>query len=181
MKAFIRTATAASGVAIALLLAGCATPADNRAMAVAAPAQAGKQHPYSVGVATAGGAETSALGSTNIGNPELKAAIEKSIVDTRLFREVVQGQGGQYQLSVSVVQISKPTFGLDFTVSMEAGWSLVRMRDNQVILRKSITSSHTATMGDAFVGVRRLQLAVEGAARSNIQQGLAAIAALDLT
>jgi hypothetical protein len=148
---------------------------------VAAPAPSIRQHPYSVGVTTAGGAETSALGSTNIGNPELKAAIEKSIVDSRLFREVVQGQGGEYRLSVTVVQISKPVFGFDFTVSMEAGWSLVRMRDNQVVLRKAITSSHTATMGDAFAGVRRLQLAVEGAARSNIEQGLAAIAALDLT
>ena len=181
MTNFVRSAAAASGIAMALVLGGCATPADNRAMAVSAPAQPGKQHPFSVGVATAGGAETSSLGSTNIGNPDLKAAIEKSIVDNRLFREVVQAPGGQYQLSVTIVQMSKPVFGFDFTVSMEAGWSLVRVRDNQVVLRRAITSSHTATMGDAFAGVKRLQLAVEGAARSNIQQGLAAIAALDLS
>jgi hypothetical protein len=41
--------------------------------------------------------------------------------------------------------------------------------------RKAITGAHTATMSDAFVGVKRLQLAVEGAARANITQGLTGI------
>jgi hypothetical protein len=69
---------------------------------------------------------------------------------------------------------------LNFTVALEAGWSLVRTSDSKVVLRQVIKSSHTATMGDSFAGVKRLQLAVEGAARANIEQGLAAIAALDL-
>lgn len=47
-------------------------------------------------------------------------------------------------------------------------------------MRKSITSSYTASMGDSLVGVTRLRLAVEGAARNNIKQGLEAIAAMNL-
>jgi hypothetical protein len=39
-----------------------------------------------------------------------------------------------------------------------------------VLLRKVIKTSGTATMGEAFVGVTRLRLAVEAAARSNIQR-----------
>ena len=180
MRPLVRLAGGTLALAIALSITGCATQATNQAMVVAKPAPSVKQYPYSASVATSGGAETSALGSTNIDNAELKTAIEKSIRDSKLFREVVDGKGGQYQLSVVVIQMSKPMLGLDFTVALEAGWTLVRASDNKVVLRQVFKSSHTAKLGDAFVGTKRLQLAVEGAARANIEQGLAAIAALDL-
>jgi hypothetical protein len=166
--------------AAAVILAGCATPADKQAMTVQKPAVAGKQHPYSVSVATSGGTDTGALDSSNIGNADLKAAIEASIRETKTFREVVQGKNGQYELAVNVISLSKPSLGLSFTVDLEAGWTLTRASDHQIVLRKAIKSTHTASMSDAFAGVVRMRLAVEGAARDNIAQGLAAIGQLDL-
>jgi hypothetical protein len=174
-----RVATAAAAVLV-VVLAGCAAPAGKQAMTVDKPVAVAKQHPYSVTVTASGGAETTALGSSNIGNAELKGAIESSIRESRVFREVVEGQGGQYELVVNVITLSKPSIGFSFTVDLEAGWTLTRVADRQVLLRKAITSSHTATMGAAFAGVERLRLAVEGAARANIVQGLAAIGQLDL-
>jgi hypothetical protein len=179
MNRTLRSALAAA-TTVTLLLAGCATPADKQAMTVQKTAVAGKQQPYSVSVATSGGTETGTLDSSNIGNADLKAAIEASIRETKTFREVVQGKAGQYELSVNVISLSKPSIGLSFTVDLEAGWTLTRASDRQVVLRKAIKSSHTASMSDAFAGVVRLRLAVEGAARSNIAQGLAAIGQLDL-
>ena len=41
-----------------------------------------------------------------------------------------------------------------------------------------IKSAHTATLDDAIVGATRMRLAIEGAARKNIAQGLQAIAEL---
>jgi hypothetical protein len=180
VSAVLRAAAAAAAMAVVVAMTGCATQATDKAMTVRVQPDGGKHHPYSVSVVTSGGAETSSFGSSNIGNPELKAAIENSMRDSHLFRTIVQGKDGQFQLSVVVIQMSKPSFGLDFTVGLEAGWSLIRTSDNKVVLRQVIKSSHTATMGDAFAGVKRLQLAVEGAARANIMQGLAAIAALVL-
>jgi hypothetical protein len=180
MRAFIRIGTASALVALAVALSGCATPADKSAMTVSAPAAAGKQHPFSVSVATSGGSDTGALESSNIGNADLKAAIEASIKETRLFKEVVQGKDGQYELSVTVIQLSKPSFGFSFTVELEAGWTLVRASDKQIVLRKAIKSTGTAGMGEAFAGVVRLRLAVESAAKANIAQGLAAIGELKL-
>jgi len=139
-----------------------------------------KKLPYSLSVKTGGGNETSALGSSEISNEDLRAAIEKSVTQTALFKEVVKGKSGDYELSVSVVKLTKPLFGGSFTVEMEAGWSLIKTSDKSVLMRKSVTSSHTATMGDSLVGVTRLRLAVEGAARNNIKQGLEAISALDI-
>ncbi len=166
---------------VALGLGGCAAPASQQAMIVQPPvAAAARQHPRSVGVTVIGGRETGVLDSSNIANADLETAIEASIRASGLFREVVQGPDGDHVLAVSIIQLSKPIFGLTFDVDLEAGWSLTRVGDARVMLRKSIRSTGQASMGDAFSGVTRLSLAVEAAARSNIEQGLAEIARLDL-
>ena len=139
-----------------------------------------KKYSYSVSVEARGGSETGAMDSSNISNEDFKAAIEKSIVQSNLFKSIIQGKGGDYELTVTVSQLSKPIFGASFTVNMEAGWSLTKASDKSVAMRKLIKSSHTATMGEAFAAVTRLRLAVEGAGRNNITQGLQAIAELDL-
>ena len=165
------------------LLGGCAAPAEPRAMAaVAAPAAAtaGRQHPYSVAVQVQGGQETGGLDSSNIANADLRQAIEESIRASRLFQAVVAGRDGDYLLSVNVIQLSKPLFGGTVTVEFEAGWSLTRASDRQVVLRQVVKSSGTAAMAEAFAFVTRLRLAVEAAARDNIRQGLAAVAVLAL-
>lgn len=176
---FFRSLGALAVLAIAVVLTGCAAPANRAAMAPTSIAST-KKMPYSLSVTASGGSETSALSGSTISNEDLRAAIETSVTQTALFKEVVKGKSGDYELSVMVVKLTKPMFGGSFTVEMEAGWSLIKASDKSVLLRKPVTSSHTATMGDALVGVTRLRLAVEGAAQNNIKQGLEAIAALDL-
>ena len=178
-KNTLRRAGALAALAGIVLLAGCATSANRDAMTAGSISSA-KKNPYSPSVKTGGGNETSAMGSSEISNDDLRAAIEKSVTQSALFKEVVQGKNGDYELSVTVARLSKPTFGASFTVDMEAGWSLVKASDKSVVMRKSITSSYTASMGDSLVGVTRLRLAVEGAARNNIKQGLEGIAAMNL-
>lgn len=161
-------------------LAGCAAaPAQKEAMtATALPST--KKLPYTVTVETRGGQETGAMDSSNVSNADLKAAIEASITQSGLFKSVVPGKDGDYELSVTVTQLSKPVFGGAFTVTLETGWSLVRARDKSVVMRKAVKSSHTAEMSDAFVGATRLRLALEGAVRKNIAEGLQSIAALPI-
>jgi len=65
--------------------------------------------------------------------------------------------------------------GFDMTVTMFAEWALVRARTNVEVWKRSIKTTHTATVGDAFVGVTRLRLANEGAAKENIRKGLEAL------
>lgn len=81
---------------------------------------------------------------------------------------------------MTIVQLDKPLFGMSFTVNLEATWVLLKQSDRSVALKKSIRSSHTATFDDSAIGVTRLRLAVEGAARKNIEQGLQEIGALAL-
>ena len=167
--------------ATAIALGGCATGAhqENMAAPAAAPIVVTKKVASSVQVATSGGAGTGAMDSSNISDADLKAAIETSITRSGLFRSV-GATGTDYQLNVNIIQLTKPTFGASFTVDMEAGWTLVRASDKSVLLRKAIKSSHTATMTDSLVGVTRLRLAVEGAAKKNIDEGLKTISGLPL-
>lgn len=179
-RSIARAAGFAHAAALAAILAGCAAPAQKENMAVVAPAPTAapmRQLPYTVRVETKGGQETGATDSSNIGNADLKAAIEASITKSQLFKSVVQGQGGEYELTVTITRLDKPLFGASFTVTLETGWSLVRVSDKQPVLRKGITSSYTAGLGDSLVGVTRLRLAVEGAVRNNIEDGLKAISA----
>ena len=169
-------------IAVAVVaLGGCATGAHKDNMvAQAAPATVvTKKFASSVQVATSGGSATGAMDSSNVSDADLKAAIETSISRSGLFRNV-SASGTDYQLAVNIISLSKPSFGASFTVDMEAGWTLVRASDKSVVLRKAIKSTHTATMGDSLVGVTRLRLAVEGAAKNNIDQGLKAISDLPL-
>jgi len=165
--------------AATIALTGCSSPANRSAMTPQDLTLA-KHHPYSLKVQTGGGSETGAMDSANIADADLKAAIEDAVTQSKLFKSIVQGAGDDYELSVSVTSLTKPVFGATFTVEMETAWSLQRTSDRSIVMRKAIQSSGTATMGDAFVGVTRLRLAVENAARENIKQGLKEIAELKL-
>jgi DNA-binding protein Fis len=119
-------------------------------------------------------------GNDNITDEDLTKAIEQSIVENSLFTKVINGNGSDYLLEVAIVSMEKPYLGLDFTVNMEATWSL-KDQANKIIMRKSIQSSHTATIGDALIGQIRLRLAMEGAIRENIRLGLLDISTLKLS
>jgi hypothetical protein len=179
MKLIIRSLCAATAAAAILALTGCAAPANKEQME-AAPLTTAKRHPYTLSVQAQGGAETGAMDSSNIANTDLKAAIEASIAKSQLFKAIVPGKDGDYELNVSITQLSKPAMGFSFTVDVECAWSLTKVSDRSVAMRKVIRSTLTAGATEAFVGAKRLQLAVEGAVRNNIAQGLKALADLPL-
>jgi hypothetical protein len=165
-------------ISLAVLnLAGCASSASREGMLIQ-DLSINKKYPNSIVVETKGGSETGAMDSTNISNDDFKAAIEDAITKTGLFKKIVQGKNGDYDLTVTITQISKPILGFNMTVELETAWSLVKTLDKSVAMRKVIKAAYTATMGDSLVGVRRLRLAVEAVARENITQGLKAISEL---
>jgi hypothetical protein len=166
-------------IALAGLLAACAGPAQKESM-VAPHVAVAKKFAYSVAVHTPGGTATEAAGPSSISDADLRAAIESSITQSGLFKSVVQGSAGDYDLTVSIVHINRPMFGMSMTVTMEAGWTLSKASDHSIVWRKSIQSTHTTGATEAFAGTERLRLAVEGAARANIADGLQAIGQLNL-
>lgn len=164
---------------MSVLFTGCASPTNPIAMAPVDYKPA-KIQPYAVSVATNGGQETSSGGKSQVSNQDLQKAIEETILRTKAFKQLVKGNDADYELSATVVTLNQPSIGFSFTVKVDIAWSLKKMNDDSPVWRRLIKSEHTATTGDAFAGVVRLQMATEGAVKKNIELALEEIAQLNL-
>lgn len=178
-KSVRNTLLSLSLVTVAAVMSGCATPATYEGM-VPGDYDTARKHTKSVNVQVGGGQQTSSMGKSQISDEAFSKALVEAITKSQTFSQVVQGKGGDYQLLVSIISMEQPTFGMNFTVKMEAGWTLKNVATGQVVWQEAIKSQHTATTSDAFVGTTRLRLANEGAAKNNIKQGLAKISRLNL-
>ncbi|HEY9024226.1 MAG TPA: hypothetical protein VIP05_07990 [Burkholderiaceae bacterium] len=175
-SSMFRPASVAAVCVAAAFFAGCASPSKPENM-VPAAAIAG-QHKASTSVTVAGGKDTDSLGKSQISNDAFQQAIVQSIEKNKTFSSVVKGAGGDYQLSVTVVNMEQPSFGFSFTVKMEAAWSL-KKADGTVVMQEIVKSEGTAGATEAFAGVERLRLANEYAARNNIAAALEKIGKLN--
>ena len=165
--------------AFVALIWGCASPATHQGM-IATKVETAKKHPQSVSVAVTGGKETDSAGTPQITDAAFRDALVASIRDSQVFSGVIEGKGGDYLLTVTLFGMQQPIFGLSLTVTLEAGWTLQRASGGAPVWQESIKSVHTATTSDSFAAVTRLRLATEGAAKKNIEQGLAKISQLNL-
>lgn len=166
-------------LALAALLTACAAPSQPGAM-VAAPA--GKMHRSSeaIAVAVAGGKPTSAVRKSQIADEDFAKALRESIEKSGLFAKVSNDPNTHYRLDAFIGQLSQPFAGFDMTVTMEVSYTLTDAQLHQRIWQKNVLTSHTATVGDALMGVQRLRVANEGAARKNIEEALQEMSKLGL-
>jgi len=64
--------------------------------------------------------------------------------------------------------ISIKIFNHRGVITMSVKYTLLNYKDKSIVFQKTIKSPYTATVGDAFAGVKRLQLANEGSTKENI-------------
>lgn len=159
-------------------LYGCASPADVKGMV--AQVQTSITQPFTVAVRTQGGSETGAMDPSMISDADFAKAIEESITKGRVFTSVVSGKESDYELGVTILNFNKPMFGGSFIITLETAWSLTDTKTREAVMRKNITATYKASFGDSVVAVTRFRLALEGAAREAIKQGLEEISRLTL-
>ena len=165
--------------AVVVMIGGCASATTHEGM-VTTKVETVNKHPQSVSVAVTGGKETEATGTPQISDATFKEALVSSIKNSQVFSRVIDGKGGDYLLTVTLFNMQQPLFGASLTVTLEAGWTLTRASGGKPVWQESIKSAHTATFSDAAVAATRLRLATEGAAKKNIEMGLAKISQLKL-
>jgi len=158
-------------LAVTMLCAGCASGAKQEAM-IAQIHMPVHKSPSNVVVAVIGGRETSVMGSSQISDEDFAQALRQSIEQSGLFAQALTDGLSKYLLQAFIVQINQPMFGGSLTVSMEVNYTLARTEPKQVVWQKAVSSSYTAPFSEAFVAVKRLRLANEGAARKNIEQAI---------
>jgi hypothetical protein len=104
---------------------------------------------------------------SKIGNPEFRAALEQSLSAAGL---TAVGDQVKYLLDVELVQLDQPSFGFSLSVTMTVNYRLKEAATGRLVWRDSISASYTARMSESVIGVKRLRLASEGAARENISE-----------
>lgn len=173
------TAIALGGAVTGALLSGCATATQPAAMTPTALTVA-KKHTQSVSLKVVGGSETSAAGAPKISDADFETALRAAIEQSRLFASVAGEADAGYHLDIAIVRLEQPMFGASMKVTLETNWTLRRRGENVPVWQKAITSTFTAGATSSFVGVTRVRLANEGAARTNIEDALKQISALTL-
>lgn len=161
----------AAVAAVVVGLAGCATPADPKAMTVTAPAPAtakpfaaALQHAMCVRNVT-GGEKTNPMWASKVDDEAFKAALSTSIDAAGLSAGTTTCS---FPIDANLLGLSQPSFGFDITVTAHVNYK-VYQPSGEPLLLATVDSPFTATVGDAFVGVKRLQIANEGAIRTSIE------------
>jgi hypothetical protein len=162
----------------ACLFTGCASPAKPSAMVPTAYATA-KQHSGSVSVAVTGGNKTNPLWKSDISSEDFATALTEALNQSALFSSIASGNT-DYRLEIQLIQVMSPNGGFTFTSTVVSEWRLVRVRDSAVMSDEYISTHFSATVGDAFAAVKRIRIAIEGAARANIAEGIRRLSELNL-
>jgi hypothetical protein len=150
-------------------LAGCSSPAQMEGMVFTPDASAvgsyddvlQKQMQVK---SVEGGEDTNPIWTSEISNEAFQAALEQSLANAGLL-----GTDGRFKLSVTLTQVDQPLFGFDMTVTSKIRYALKDTLSDKIILDEVIVAPFTATVSDAFAGIKRVRIANEGSARKNIE------------
>lgn len=174
---FARLLGPAALVFLLSILAGCAGPARHQEMVVAPSTITSKP----VGIFASevfvsevvGGQKTNPLWTSEIDDDNFKKALVNSLRQHGFHND--SKADSKYHLTAKLLGVSQPAFGLSFTVSMHVNYLVLDSETDESVLLKTITSEYTASMGEAFIAIKRLRLANQGAARENIKLLIAAL------
>lgn len=171
MKA-IHTLILAAAASVVTLLAGCSTPCKT-------PAMIGQNLPLA---STAHDPVVVTVDSTVPSRNLLVAknfseALAASLRKTALFKSVGGSGNPAFRLQTTIEDLAQPAAGFNMTVQLEVDWKLIHISDSRVVWHEKVHSSYTASLGAAFAGWTRMRIATEGAARKNIEEGIAKLTA----
>jgi hypothetical protein len=162
----------------AIYVTGCASGAKKENMTYQ-----GEQKAYSedikqsVGLSdVSGGEKTNPAWTSEISGEAFSGAVRDSLQAQGLLSDA-----GIYKLSVKLIEVEQPMFGLDLEVTTHVQYTLTNSTDNSVVFDELIVAPHTATFGDSFAAVKRLRLANEGSGMKNIEQFLEKLAELKIS
>ena len=153
---------------LVLSLLGCASGAKMENMVYAEPEEVrGAYDPALTDAVTvtdvSGGKETNPMWTSQISDEEFSGAVRDSLIAQNLYTE-----DGRFRLQVILLELVQPVFGFSFTVTTQVRYLLEDSMRENIVLDETIVGEHTATVSDAFAGIKRLRLANEGSVRNNI-------------
>jgi hypothetical protein len=159
-----------------LVLGGCvASGADPNRIAIVATADARfpADHPFANKMSLGnvqGGSNTNPLWMSNVSDTEFESGLLSSLRSAGLLAE--NQSDAQYRLVANLQDLKRPLVGLDMSVTMTVRYTVSPLSGGAPVFDEVVSAVGTATVGEAFAGVKRLQLANEKAAKANITEML---------
>lgn len=169
----VRGSLVVATIAVAGLIAGCATPARTDQMVISASQVAQTTVPAALKGNIAirdvtGGSDTNPLWMSSVGSAEFERALEESLRAAGMLQP--NRQAGRYFLTAHLQKLDKPFLGFDMTVTATVDYVLTERATGKDVFRRVLETPYTAKVSDAFIGAERLKLANEGAMRANISR-----------
>jgi hypothetical protein len=156
------------------MLSGCATPASSERMTVSSNYREISKIPTShslkgnIGVAmVTGGGDTNPMWRSKVSSEAFQRALEDSLRNATLLNPTLSA--GKYQLTADLLDLSQPLTGANLDVSTSVRYSLIDKSTRKEVYARVIQSAHSAKWNEAFNFNDRLNIANEGAIRTNIQ------------
>jgi len=113
-----------------------------------------------------GGKETNPLWTSEVSSEDFAEALRQSFA----AHAMLATGDGAYRLDAELVKLKQPFAGFNMTVTSIVDYTLTNVATGDVVLKETVEEAYTAKAGDAFMGVKRLQLANEGSIKGNIAQ-----------
>jgi hypothetical protein len=123
--------------------------------------------------AIGGGGETNPMWMSNVSESEFSEALRLSLIAHQMLSPVAER--AKYHLNANLRQLDRPIMGFDLTVTSTVDYEVREAADGTARFRKTVVAPYTATVSDAFLAVKRLQLANEGSVKENIRRFLDAV------
>jgi hypothetical protein len=170
MRAFAARPLLVASFAAALCLESCAMPARSTAMAVSASPElaiTAHDNDYRRLAVTSveGGRRTRALGSSEVGNADLRSALEHSLRAAGYLAD--DSAAASVDVRASIVRQDRRRWPpLTTTVTTVVRYRSVGRETGATLLDTTVEAKGSS---DAFLGIKRLRLAEEASIRANIE------------
>lgn len=163
---------------VALLMTGCSIKTEG--LIPDQPVETGRQIDKTVKVMPVEGGHASKFGrEAYITNEQYRDALQQTLVDSRVFSQVVDSGAADWELHSEIITITTEA-GLSPTYAIVVQYWLVDPKTGMEFWRKGINTRHHVEWNEAFAGGTRIIMAVEGATKKNLTQLVQALSAADL-
>jgi len=165
-------------LSVILLASGCAAQASKM---VPRDFEVVNKHPYAVSInESTGGIDAKPLWDSQISNSAYTEALSRALAKSGVFQTVTKGDGVDYILDVTILSYDQPWHGANINVRMETKWELTNAKTHTPVWSNTFATAYRAAWLSSLFDDERKEKAHEGAARTNIKEGIRRLSLLSL-
>jgi len=145
------------------------------------------KHPSTVSVnESTGGVDAKPLWNSQISNIAFTEALSNALAKSGVFQAVIKGGGvdhlggANYILDVTILEYDQPWHGANIIIGMKTKWELTDAKTHESVWSNTFKTAYRAVWLESLFDDERIEKAHEGAARTNIKEGIRRLSILSL-